>query len=559
LAPMDSEAGSNKPLSQALAHSATSLSMIGRGIPLISSYMGMASWAMRKLSGYASAFGFSKPYVGTAVNRMVPTNYTFQGNADGHDSIYSVGMLTDAHVTPTPLGGTDVDEMSFDYVLGQYSLISNGTLSSSDAFGQIKYACFVAPNAMYYQATYNTPVSYVAQPSGTALSILTSPCFYLGQSFSLWQGTFRFRIKIAKTKFHTGRIMLFFLPLIEEDTTNTVPGQFAVPNASNLFTMDFDNKIWDLREGNVMEFDVPWISRFPYLPCSTSIGNFIITIIEPLAGPAAVASAVPFAVEMKCLPGFQFQVPSTPRLYTTAPGQTTYVAQGIIADERKPTDAQHSIGEQISSVKQLIIRACPVTYLSQGSSSHSVLPWFISSYTSQVPATGAPTSAYLPSPLTWQNYLTNMYVYVRGSTVCDTVVCSGTGFPTLTAAQIGPTLYNTGSSAPQTYTSASAIVESLSRALHFVIPYYNFTSRSLLRAGSNVGTFSVPLTTNYVYTSLRQADSSNTNDAFVYTRASDDSQLGFFIGSPPLDLRSTLRAKTAFETAYDGLLTNATL
>jgi hypothetical protein len=560
----DAEAGGAKPLSSALASAGNTLRFISRGIPAISSYAGTASWALRTLSGYASAWGFSKPYVSTSVMRMVPTNYTFQGNSDGFDTSYNVGLLSDAHVTPSPLGGSDVDEMAFDFILGQYGLISNGVLSSSDVYNQVKYACTCSPNTMFYQSTYNLPVSYTPVANTTNVSLLTTPPFYLAQCFALWQGSFRFRIKIAKTKFHTGRLLLSFLPLIGQDPSNTTAGIFTVPLGGANTALDYPSIVWDLREGNVMEFDVPWISRYPYLPVSTSIGNFIMTVIEPLGGPTAVSSSVPFAVEVKCLPGFQFQVPGTPRLFMTPPLQSIFFAQGIFAegiinDERHPKDAEHCIGEQVFSVKSLITRACPYTYLtSPGASTASVPPWMNYVPSVQSPSFGPPTTFYTPAILTWQNYFLGMYAYARGSTMVDVVTASASDDPIFVASQIGPALNTSGTGAPSTYTAASVIFESLSRALHFKIPYYNFTSRNLIRATTSIQ-FGLPITATSAWVAMRRADiSQNAATAFVCTRAADDAQLGYFIGTPPLDLPISGSTPNALAVLYDNYLTSNT-
>jgi hypothetical protein len=505
--------------------------LLGRGIPAISSITGTAAWAMRIASNLASSFGWAKPTYLDANMRMMVTTNTYQHNCDGVDNTYNVGLFSDNHVVPVSgFAGTDVDEMAFSYILGQWALICNGSLSTTDTAGQIKYGVNLTPRSMWYNVVWNYPQSFanatVANPSG----FFTTPCFYVSNAFQMWKGGFEFRIKIAKTKFHTGRLVLAFVPVDGQPSPTPGSGLFAPVLYPSGSPMHYESAVWDLREGNTFQFICPFISEYSYLKVGNATndvqdyGNFIITVLDPLQAPSTVATVIPFAIEMRCLPDFEFQLPMTP-LFSPSPfSQTSWVAQSILPTTTA-SDAQRCTGEQCRSVKQLISRACGLAGGTiTGNTYHH---WY--TLVGTVPFVSGSTTNYPLMP--FSTYFALMYAYARGSTTYDLFWGGNSGSGAFGPMPTTP-IYATAVSAinyqdPGNKSCQATIPEG--NQLHIRIPQAQCNSRTFVwpavydaQPQNALGIYGYPVGIGF--------------PGIGFVRAGDDSQLGFYLGSPPMDL-----------------------
>lgn len=529
-----------RPITGALNAGSRAMTLLGFGIPAISSFTGTAAWALRAAANLASSFGWSKPTYLDAPTRMIVTTQTYQHNCDGFDATYNLGMFSDNHIVPLPgFAGTDVDEMAFAYILGQWAQIGYYTLSPSDLQGALKWGVPLTPRAMWFnEGPVLFPVNLAPTEAGQPPAVLTTPVFHLANVFNLWKGSFEFRIKIAKTKFHTGRLLLAYCPISGQHDITLTSGLLA-PNIFNA-PLDYPSAIWDLREGNEFTFCCPFVSQYSYLKVGTMLndvqdyGNFYIYVLDPIQAPSTAATVVPFCVEVRCAPGFEFHQPCTPFLMPSPFNQNSYVSQSSCgpADTSNLSDAQNCIGEHIRSVKQMISRAClDIAGVSRAPTGvygsgwphwwAPLIPW---------PITVEGTTSYPLMPFC--SYFLPMYAYVRGSTVRDFYVGgqrSGAGLQAMTPAPVymTATMYPTYSD-PGNQSCNPIIPEG--NQLHVRLPYQQLVSRVL--------TFSTTYD-GYPQNQFGIYGSSNNVDLYPsigFIRAGDDSQLGFFLGSPPLDL-----------------------
>jgi hypothetical protein len=518
LPPVDAEA--KGPMSQSLYNLSKAVSFLSKGVPSISSLAGPTAWALSRASGLASAFGWSKPLNMNPCQRMLQTGRTFENNCDGIDTTWNLGLSMNNHVAPTTLAGSDVDEMAFDYILQQYALIANGSLTTADVQFTLKYACQISPAAMWYAPSNNYIIPTTTVLVADIKSFFTTPAFYVANCFRQWRGGFKFRIKIAKTKFHTGRLLLQFAPADFDPSTSESFIAGPVTGPYNVWS-----KIWDLREGNTIEFEVPYVNQFQYTLFNQSIGTFSLGIIEPLNGPATVSTSCPFAVEVKCLPGFEFAVPQTQLFHNSAQVPLGFVAQGGAFPPKTTSsqeDDQLCIGERITSVKQMISRSGNLVTGSTGN--FLAGPWYDYAFTSY--DGGVPPSSVLYPTTPYCYYFSWMYVFARGSTVFD-IYDVNSGGPANTGATmqryfdpLDPSaLDNAGPVIDRTY------------ALHTTLPFYARTTKVLIHGG--LAEWNPPNRVNLL------SDIVSPGIASYFIRAGDDAQLGYFIGTPPLDLRTS--------------------
>jgi len=492
-------------VSNVLAAGAKFATWLGTKVPLISSYSGTTSWMLRETAKVAASLGWSKPLVTTPLNKMLNTYNTYQFNSDGTDGGNGVGMFSDNAVAPLPgFAGTDVDEMSFDYIKSTFAAIAQPSLSTTDTSSTIIYQCALRPRDLYFQpGAENVGITVTS-----GLSYWPSPVCALQNVFEKYRGGLKFRIKISKTKFHTGRLVVGFIPNFPNNNNKPL-----IP--TNVLDMQYKSVVWDLREGNVLEFECPFICPFAYLDADYYYGNFIVAVIEPLAGPPTVAQTVPFIVEVAGMEDLEFAIPVT-AVNSIANLNPDFFAQAgqfqPYATEKDKTVAMYAIGEKINSVKQMISRAC-LDYTQVGSGSYQ--PNLELNFPGVVPPTGLPKTAITGIDSSFLNYFLGWFRFSRGGFMVD-VIPVGNDIA-LTATRFNPT----------DCTSVPVITEGRT-ALHIKYPYYNNFSRNLVAAQTPYGVsekanlfFSVPA-------------GSTESSTLIYKRAADDYQLGYFVGAPPL-------------------------
>lgn len=522
------------PISSALSRGARIATTLGRHIPSISSYTGIAAWSSRLAAGLASTYGWSKPQSTPNPQRMLKSNTTYQWHTDGPDTTLTLAAAHDNHVPPLPgFAGSDVDEMSLAYGLGQWALICNGTLNAADLGGQLKYGCPLTPTAMWYNATYNRCAQ--ATQFNTHTTCLTTPACYYANAFTNWRGSFEFRIKIAKTKFHTGRLLLSFVPLSDNGFT---AGVFLTPTILGQ-QFDWKSSIWDLREGNSMQFTCPYQHANDYLKVGmaqtfpSNYGNFLLHILDPLQAPSSVAQNVPFAIEVRCLPDFELTIPNDPIWRMSGQTPNNIIAQG-------PPDPSSTIaydtsrgcmGEHILSIKQLISRAC----LFAANTDPNIQPWYETQ--TFLPTYASGTWTYPPMPFT--AYFANCFAYARGGTVVDGAWTAPNrpGGNTFAAYFYDPSTTSTG------LVCGANIIDDAPNA-HIRLPYYHYNNRHLVNP--IIGT----LTDLSGDMNMGFVPPAGTLQKNIWSiRAADDSQMGYFLGTPPLDFSNTISPiSTTLET-----------
>lgn len=496
-------------LSNVLAAGAKFVSWAGSRIPVISSYAGPTSWFMRQASHIAASYGWSRPLTVLANNKMINTNNVYQNNSDGPDPSFNLGLFSDNAVAPmSGFAGSALDEMSFDYIKSVYSAITVGTLVTTDTVGLIKKSIQVTPSACWFQTGTCRSLNAVFPNGNSGKSFWPSTIFAMGNSFQYWRGGLKFRVKIAKTKFHTGRLVIGFMPYNTRASTtlNVVP--------TNPNNMQFKSIVWDLRESNTVEFECPFTAPISYLTFAQHCGTFFISVLDPLDGPTTVAQTVPYVVEVCGMDDFEVATPVQP-VWPLSPQDTTYLAQSGMSDLTRTapehTPSLYCIGEKINSVKQMISRA-GIFHIFTASGSKVVEPLFNQPF--WVPTSAAPT-AIDQIDSTAFNYWQSFYKFSRGGYHIH-VVPSGTDC--LLGAQL---------SANNTISGGSLITE-MHTALHVKVPYYNQRSRDVV--GDAIGNFGP---SNLALVTFSKKAGSGT-EAVVYYRAAEDFQLGYFVGAPPL-------------------------
>jgi hypothetical protein len=97
--------------------------------------------------------------------------------------------------------------------------------------------------------------------------------------FAFYSGSLNYRLTIFKTKFHSGRMQVAFLP--NWNVNIPIPGNLD----------DFWNIIWDFRESSVLEFSVPYVNDNFLTSTRDYQGMIVFKMINELQAPDNVAQA----------------------------------------------------------------------------------------------------------------------------------------------------------------------------------------------------------------------------------------------------------------------------
>nr|ULF99826.1 MAG: hypothetical protein 2 [Aparavirus sp.] len=268
-------------------------------VPIIGSVASSVGWAADIVSNVASVFGFSRPTSTEPVTKIsnVPAHgYTYSSNVDQSVVLASI---PDNELGPqTKIFQTDVDEMDFDYIAKNPGVVS--VFNYSNTSDNTSWLMHI-PCSMY-------PFNSLATNIGDVASRVTAPTCseYLASAFRYWRGTICFKISLAKTPFHNGRLILSF------DPSNSI-SDTPYSRIGKAYT-----SILDLSENSSIVIKIPFLSKFDYLNTyshsqsldTISFGTFSIGALAPLLGPATVSSAVDVVV-WKWAEDVEFSIPYT--------------------------------------------------------------------------------------------------------------------------------------------------------------------------------------------------------------------------------------------------------
>lgn len=497
-------------LSNVLAAGSNLATWLGK-IPMLSEIAGPASWFLRQSSNIAASFGWARPLTSSTINKVWHTQNNYQMNCDGVDVSHSLGLFSENTVTCMPgFAGSNVDEMSLDFIKGIYACVYRGTITPTQAHGFCVVSAILSPSAMKFSTgdARITPFIGTIPNVNSGKAFWPAPAFAIGQCFKYWRGGFKFRIKMSKTKFHTGRVILGFVP-------NAAPFTGGVAQLpADLDQLQYVSKVWDLREGNTMEFECPFISNRSYLQFGESYGSFFLSIIEDMQAPPSVSQTIEFVVEVACMDDFEFMQP-TEIIYPAAPVDTFYVAQSGIPTDQVPKDfpAHVCAGEQVNSVKQLLARAAnvyttgPIVNVNVHTVGlkHGLSLW--------APDELTPTSL-TNAKYDYLSYFQNFFGLQRGGYSVDTFYTGPGGILTGSIIERGNQINVT----PH-YSDTGA--------LHVKVPYYSPTSRTI------IGAPYLPQPPECTV-SISQPTDKTYGTWSIYRHAADDYQLGYFLGTPPL-------------------------
>lgn len=403
----DEEKKVSHPFSSALNHLATSVKFIGYGIPALSSVAGTASWFLESAAGAARAFGYAKPTIMDPPQRVTTIGGVLEHNLDVPSNVQELAPFISNRTEIDPsVAGSDIDEMSFKYITSQWSQICVGSVDTAQPHGTTVYATGISPSHFWARRKDSGIASNISKDLkvNNLKSIIPSHLFFLASQFRYWRGSFRFRFTFSKTKIHGGRVMVMYIP-------NTKQGDLAVlPEVVSAMTQPSGHSaIFDLRDSDTFEFEVPYTGLYPYAGFRESVGTLSMTVLDPLLASSVVHPGIHFLVEVCAV---DFEVANIIGATALADPYGSIVQQSAgVSDTYGDGACRFAIGEKFNSVKQLISLPSQTTIRHKGYSyDYDFPPWF---YHPKMPTNH---SAVPEGGQTLAGNWSTCYAFARGAT-----------------------------------------------------------------------------------------------------------------------------------------------
>lgn len=265
------------------------------GVPAIGSFGLLGSWVSGLAENVCGLYGWSKPRDETRPSKLIPSFAVDMMNFDGDckAKVLSLDSRNRA-VIPKEVFGTDSDEMALSHILSRPVFAARFTQNTTQVPNQIIFRWPVSP-ASCYKATVGLPLKL-----NTYLS-------YLSEMFKTWRGGIKYHFKVVKTRFHSTRIRVFFVPGVFEDTDITL-----------IDTNKIYSKVIDIRDLTSFDFEVPFVYNQPWMSLkeipalygqiseTLPIGMIYVEVLNTLVAGGSAADSIEYLVETSAGDDFQF-------------------------------------------------------------------------------------------------------------------------------------------------------------------------------------------------------------------------------------------------------------
>lgn len=310
-------------------------------VPSISVHATGVAWLTNLLSKAAAAMGWIKPVALQAPVYVQPRHVAFLENVDGCSTARVLGAFQTNAVEAVPDGvGPLQDEMSLNFFSSKFAWVQTALWDTTMVAG----AEIVRLAATPWWKISNG-LSYTVPPVSFPLTM-----------FRKWRGGIKFRVKLVKNEFYSGRLGVIFCPI--------EPGGNMYPQLGNL-GVEYNRAIIDIRGRREFEFILPYSSVRNYLLRNEQFGIASIYVIDPLVAPDSCPNNVALLIEVCGADDFEYIDPSLPRTNVILPfapqagvTETEILDCYCLGKTVVPSLAvdKAAIGERVTSLRQLIKR-----------------------------------------------------------------------------------------------------------------------------------------------------------------------------------------------------------
>lgn len=370
----------------------------------------------------------------------------------------------------------------------------------------------------------------------------------------------KLRVTFAKTKFHGGRYMISYNPrTYYQAQRGTYGGTVEGPEVTSSLVQPYGySMIMDMKDGNIFDFDIPYVSESPYLTFDSSSGSISIVCIDPLQASSSVTSTVPFVVEVAGGPDYEVADFRGCMFITQVDGTIYQQSGAIITATKEPS--QYTIGERITSVKQMIQSPSWATIsVPAGNFTFCAnYPWVVYGPSRNISiGKGLPNGATIQTPGSGSvgGAIAKCYAFYRGGTDMHVYIAGDPTFVTVTSEQVAPagpvfTGLGTDYALPGLFSSTPKVYSNGLYGMHIRSPGFHYFSRNSTITLDNVGfvpfagslggaTGGTQPRIHYDVTTIRNNGSAAAT-AVVGRAAADDAMLAHYMGPAPIYIPNIL-------------------
>nr|ULF99827.1 MAG: hypothetical protein [Aparavirus sp.] len=240
----DEEAKHAGPL-EVISGGVASIAESASKIPTLAAIASPVGWVARVVQGAASMLGLNKETSKAARTHVV--NEPGQGytHADGLDDSTTVGLQQDTGlVTNFDIFGLEKDEMSVETIKAKMCAV-RGTAQVQ----LIPWTTADLPHTTIFSWQNSPSCCQIVDLGNIAPTTLN----YLASMFQYWRGGIKYRVTVAKTAFHTGRLRISYVP---------AKSGVVTPNTDEVESCY--NWILDLSKTSELSFEVPYANNVPW-------------------------------------------------------------------------------------------------------------------------------------------------------------------------------------------------------------------------------------------------------------------------------------------------------
>jgi len=253
---------------------------------------------------FAALFGWSKPTDQSPNTITRPRLVNHLLHTDGIDYGTNLGSTVGTELdTPPGLFGSQEDEMTVAHIVSRPEFVKQANWSTADLAGSVIASFDVSPTAAIADLVYIDTDRQIKQGNPTHL-------YALSRAFAYWRGGITFTFKVVKTKLHSGRLRVSWIP-----GATSATGALD-PNHSH-------SSIIDLRSTSGFTYTVPYAHTRPFRRCNqldgvalglindSSNGYLQVSVYEQLRAAPNCPTTIQILMEMNGAPDFCFSVPVT--------------------------------------------------------------------------------------------------------------------------------------------------------------------------------------------------------------------------------------------------------
>lgn len=531
---------------------ASKVATIAAFVPALTGVAGPTAIAAEAAARVARAFGYSRPQVEDQPTRVYRNNYCADANVDIPSNSYVLAPMQRNEIrTDAVAGGTDVDEMAMAYVLEKPCQIFAGDFSTTDSVGTTLYGTAVCPTNFWFRSNSARPGGNIALPSSGTLttnSIYPSTLCYVGSMFRYWRGGLKFTFSFSKTKFHGGRVIVAFVPGLNDNVSNGVLSNSIPAIENGGLPQPFSYcEVFDLRDADTFEFHVPYVSPTLFTTVTGSIGGVTMTVLDPLVSTGETAATVDYIVEVQAEPDFRFGCPAPCMLTPTSNTGSGVVFQqsglGGVSELPDSVD-EYTTGETILSLKSLMMIPSYITESIPANNSRvwECWPYWMRSVWTMITPLGPPNPKTFA--FTRSGNIAACYAFVTGST--EHHIYSGSQnnqYISITANERDGNIGAVNSDPRTRSVSGKQRVFTTDNSMHVRVPQYARVPRVPLASSAAAYGTDVTMSTfapgadRYIsnYNQIIVANNNSSDLPVFYGRAAaDDARCVGWLGPPPV-------------------------